>query len=336
MPFNDCSNRNSHRVRSIHLSKVWLADIIGWLYRVAQADRWQSIPIPDLNRRNAPMYDSWDTDHRAPVNLTTLDLIDDDGNEIQVFDKEGMRVRRRSPIFDGPPEPCALLVNLNGIREFFEDPSNVEYDPDFEGRTPTPISVNAYRQSGFKAAGHIQVNAIPLPMVDIISNINATVASTFGEDDGSADDEDRSPFQCAVRGVDCQFYNAVMHRVRGTADTHDAQRGDVTAALSGSYAQGISQRRTATRLLEACNVRLPHQHFNHLINHTDLDTRLRVETVIHVDIKKLRYDRSSARYDSMGASPQVSSLTIFTLALSIDISSSLRPTLTGVPYCSTP
>lgn len=137
-------------------------------------------------------------------------------------------------------------------------------------------------------------------MVPLIADINATVAidaAPPNDTDGSdEDDDDHVPLPMnAVTGVDCQMYNAVMHRVRGTAQSHDAQRGDVTAALAGTYSNGAAQSRKAKRMAELCNTRLPHENFSMLIDHPGLETSLRMEAVHRIDLTKLRDDRRHGR-----------------------------------------
>lgn len=188
-----------------------------------------------------------------------------------------------------------MLVDLSNIRDLFDDPRGVDYMAEARGSPPPNVIVNAYRQGFLHSAGHIQVNAVPFPMLPLIAEINESVAiDAAPHDDDDEDDDDHVPLPLkAVSGVDCQMYNTVMHRVRGTAGTHDAQRGDITAALAGSYSQGASQKRTATRLQDSCRVRLPHENFRDVISHEGIQVGLRVECVHHVDLTKLREDRQS-------------------------------------------
>lgn len=260
-----------------------------------KVELWDPIPEEDINPNNGQLYDSPHPATRERINLADCPLTDDDGAEIRVYSAEGLRLRRRTPLCDPDEKPCALLVNLKGIHTFFEDPSVADYNTAFDDDSAPQLCVNAYRQCGFKSVGHIQVNRVPVRMTELIGRMNTALADNVPRAEGADDDMDGPPIvERAITGVDCQFYNAAMHRVRGTADTHDAQRGDITAAFAGSFSQGPAQKRTAARLRDACNVRLPHTNFNHLINHEDLDTTLRAEFVFNIDIKKLKPSKRGA------------------------------------------
>lgn len=265
-----------------------------------KVDRWQTIPNYRLNERG-PLYDRLDTVDRDPVVLDDLDLLDDDGDEIPVFTNDGRQVPRRIPLSKPSRRPCPILVDFTNARDLFEDPRDSDFVQELDASPPPHVTVNAFRQAFLHSVGHLQVNTVPFPMVPLIANINAAVAIDAApgrdEDDLDSDDEDHVPLPLsAVTGVDCQMYNSVMHRVRGTAKTHDAQRGDVTAAFAGSYGEGATQKRKATRLRDACNNRLPHDNFSLLIEHDDLDTSLRMECVHRIDLTMLRPERRGGKY----------------------------------------
>lgn len=254
-----------------------------------EVEEWEEIPVEEVNPTNGQLYDSPHRATRERVNLADLPLTDEHDTEIPVYNVRGLRLRRYSPLCDPDAKPCPILVDLHGIRDFFEDPLITNFDPAFEEDPAPRVTINAFRQCGFKSAGHIQVTKVPLRMTELIDRMNTRLAEVIVPGDGDEENNDDPPLIArAIRGVDCQMYNAVMHRVRGTANTHDAQRGDITAALAGSYSQGASQKRTAARLKNACNIRLPHTNFNHLIDHGELDTSIRVECVFNIEIAKLK------------------------------------------------
>lgn len=260
-----------------------------------KVDLWRDIPHYVLEERG-PFYDRGTSIDRESVDISELDMLDETGDEIPIYSEDGRRVPRREPLSMPERGYCAVLMELTNSRELFDDPHSQDALADVEGSPPPYVIVNAYRQGFLHSAGHLQVNAVPFPMLPLIADINASVAF---DNDPPADDEDvddhvPSPMT-AVTGVDCQMYNAVMHRVRGTASTHDAQRGDITAALAGSFAKGAAQMRKATRFKNTCNTRLPHENFSLLIDHQGLDTSLRMECVHRIDLTKLRDDRRSGR-----------------------------------------
>lgn len=237
---------------------------------------------------------------RELVNLAELDVLDEDGDEIPVFSEDGRQVPRRVPFSKPGRSPCAILVDLTNTRALFEDPRGWGHRVELNDSPPPNVMVNAFRQGYLHSAGHVQVNAVPFPMVPLIAAINAAVAVDAApqrdDDDDDLDDEPYGLPMQAVSGIDCQLYNAAMHRVRGTAKSHDAQRGDVTAALAGTYSEGPAQKRKAQRLKEKCQTRLPHENFSLLIDVEGLETALRMECVHRIDLTKLRPDRRSGRF----------------------------------------
>lgn len=262
--------------------------------------RWINIPTITLEQ-HGPLYDSVDPVDRVAVDLDHLAMTDDEDREIPVFSAAGRRVMRRTPQRRAGTPKRAILVDFTNARDLFEDPSGIDYMADFQASPPPNIIVNAFRQSYFKSAGHLQVDAVPFHMRSLIANINAQVAIDAAPEDAGYDGEElpRPLPMTAVSGVDCQMYNYVMHRVRGSASNHDAQRGDITAAFAGSYSQGASQKTTAKRLLDACSVRLPHQNFSKIIQHANLDKSLRMECVHKVDLTKLKPEQRLGRWVSV-------------------------------------
>lgn len=267
------------------------------------------------------MYDRLDTVDRDPVILDELDLLDDDGDEIPIFTHDGRQVPRRIPLSKASRRPCGILLDFTNARDLFEDPRDNDLAPELNESPPPYVMVNAFRQGFLHSVGHVQVNAVPFPMVPLIANINAAVAIDAAQrdpdDEDDDEDDERIPLPLsAVTGIDCQMYNSVMHRVRGTAQTHDAQRGDVTAAFAGSYSEGATQKRKASRLREACRNRLPHENFSMLIDHDGLDTSLRMECVHRIDLTMLRPERRAGKYVPVAPSPCIIDRSLITIAFS--------------------
>lgn len=256
-------------------------------------EAWQDIPNHRLEH-HGPLYDSPDRSARDIVDLDDLPILDERGLEIPVYSEYGRRIKRRAPRIRRNRRPCGILFDLSQAHAFFD--ADLDDMSDFESSPRPDVVINAYRQGYFKSIGHVQANTVPRITTSLIADINAGVAI----DAGPEHDEDEDPYfslpMNAITGVDCQIYNAVMHRVRGSSSTHDAQRGDVTAAFAGSYSEGANQKRTAKRLKDACENRLPHENFAMIIDHPDLDTSLRLECVHHIDLTKLRPQYRPARF----------------------------------------
>lgn len=259
------------------------------MYSAFRVDEWVNIPVDDLTA-NGPLYTSiYDVDREEIVDLLDYPMLDEDNREVPIYTEDGSTVDRREPrVWPGTGQ-CAILVDLDNIRALFDDPNPDDDMSDFEPFARPNATINAFRQGFLKSAGHVQVNNVPHDMARLLTGINRNIAlNAVPSDEVSDDGQDDSRPMPALSGIDCQMYNAVMHRVRGTANTHDAQRGDVTAAFAGSYSAGVPQRRTAKRLKDACTNRLPHENFRIMIDHDGLDTSLRIENVFRLDMMMVK------------------------------------------------
>lgn len=256
------------------------------------ADDWLDIPLADL-AVHGPLYDSIYENDREIVVLAQFPMLDTNKRERPVYTEDGQRVALRlARLYPGRGQ-CAILVDLDNIRDMFDQPDGDDDMSDFESSPQPHTVVNAYRQGFLKSAGHIQANNVPHDLKLILNDINSIVAHDAApqpNDEGSDDGQHVPHPMPALFGVDCQMYNTVMHHVRGTANTHDAQCGDVTAALAGTYSEGATQRKTAKRLKDSCTTRLPHENYRLIIDHPDLDTSLRIENVFLIDLLLLKDD----------------------------------------------
>jgi hypothetical protein len=218
---------------------------------------------------------------------------------INIYGEDSWCIPRRSPLFSQTRKPVAILVSLNHIQDLFILPAdniNLEgYDLDLGRPAPDLPDMYLYPQGFLKRHGHVQVNGIPLPLKDIVTQINNMVvktqmraASLVGSDAGSEDFPDLVPlgsYLMAITGDSMLIYNTVMHRLRPRANKHDTQLGQITNAFTGTYTTRASQKRIGDQKVQACHRKLPHEHFRQRVDHTDMLTALHLEYVstIHMD-----------------------------------------------------
>lgn len=127
------------------------------------------------------------------------------------------------PLCDPDEKPCVILVNLHEIHPLFEDPAVADYSTAMEDDSALLLSINVYHQCGFKSAGHIQVNKVPVRIAKLIGHMNNALGNTINAGNGEEDDENAPPLITSpITGVNCQFYKTIMYRVHGTTNTHDA------------------------------------------------------------------------------------------------------------------
>jgi hypothetical protein len=196
--------------------------------------------------------------------------------------------------------PCGLLVALDKIPELFE---TVGYESDFDDGPAAP-QIWMYPQAFTKSHGHIQSDSVPTAFGRLVDSLNHRVARLITEDTGSDSDSEYAPNSegldtavpaTALFCLGTQIYNNIMHAARPRAADHDAQLGQVTNACSGSHAIGVSQKRTAKRMLQICDKSLPHQHFRQRTDGDSASTDLRLEVVTTINISKLKPEYQNGR-----------------------------------------
>ncbi|KAF7973291.1 hypothetical protein HWV62_15669 [Athelia sp. TMB] len=283
------AERDGTKIRFLHVA---IATKIG----VTKMGAWQDCSPQEQNPAGLPVYDSADTRNRRLVDLPTHPISDEEGFEIPLHREDGTRLKRRTGMTTPNQQSSSVLVNLDNIRDLYVDPDTFSFESDMSDSDNEPSSrpgVHAYRQSCFQSVGHTQATALPVPVQNIVNRINDLVAvdlsgpESGGDDDDDDDDYVRDP-STAVVGTCTQMYNTFMHRARPTAREHDAQRGMVTAALSGSYAQGIAHKRKASKMKSDCDDLLPQARFERRTGNGNLDTSLRVEIVVRIEVNKLK------------------------------------------------
>jgi hypothetical protein len=242
------------------------------------------------------VYASSEGHNRVPLSLDDvreMDMVDDDGQEIQVYCEKGFVIPRRVPRYSKNTPAHGLLLNLTTVKELFEpnDYDNEGLDWDEEDDS---ITTYVYPQAGLKTAGHFQANGIMRSFKRFVTEVNESLKDVEHDEDVTLVAGGSPPI---VRGIASQGYNGVMHSTRGhSAQHHNAQLGIITAALAGRWATGNMNTRVATEFQEKCSHQLPHKAFEEKIKNKNIIRDLRLENVYYVDVKAMCENDRNGRY----------------------------------------
>jgi hypothetical protein len=225
---------------------------------------WEDVAVNQIQARHDTLYDGYDKGQRQEVDLEKLPLLDEEGEEIWVYNERGFRVPRRNPMFSKKTGEAGVMVDLRKVHDLFnrdmlEQADDDMSDDEFEDLPePTRVTVYGYPQAFLHDIGHIQANGVPDGIKDAIEQLNNSVGRVIRDRESDSEDEDsdahsEDPIQaCPISGISCQFYNAIMHRTRPRTNQHDAQLGTITNALAGTHAKGIKELRRAKAMKDAC------------------------------------------------------------------------------------
>lgn len=274
-------------------------------YRAKYIHTFRNTNVNTLIRQyGKDIFDKKDPKRRRRINIKKYPLVDENGAEIPVFDKNGKRISRRTAIADNEP-PCGVLMDLNNIQALFNPPVN-NRDDDLIGSPPPEeryvnININAYPLGFLRVAGNIQASGIPHCFHRVITKINQKVRRELDcrtSPDASNDtymadlSQPHRPSAVVVKPISSQFYNQIMHRIATRAGRLDSQQGSATAALSGAFAQNKKDQATAKAKQEYCDRALPSDRFHRKIDRPDCPTCCRAELVYSVDVRRLEHQSS--------------------------------------------
>jgi hypothetical protein len=170
--------------------------------RFRKVEEWEPKTREEILAGQEAIYDSDLPDERNEVDLDDLDLTDESGHEINIFDINGYRIPRRDPMHDEDQDPCGLLANLATIRGFFRDIIDDSDDDNSVidlAQDDELLNVNVYPQAFTHSLGHFQANKVPASFRPILKELNATLA------------EEKNNAKPVVHGVACQGYNHIQH-----------------------------------------------------------------------------------------------------------------------------
>ncbi|KAG9309436.1 hypothetical protein JVU11DRAFT_10690 [Chiua virens] len=279
--------QNDHDYTNIRQITFAIATHISW----TDVKSWEPRSVNDIITLRPILYNAPDDDpERSAVDLHTLDLLDEDNYEINVYDANGFRVPRRTPSNDS--ETCGALLNLREAYQLFT-PSDVVNAVD----DPSP-SFSPYPQAFLKDVGNLQSSSIPFKFQEFLSRINnqitpQNILPRIAEDDLSDDDIPRvAP---VLRGHGCQIYNVLSHRVRDAAKFHPVQLGMVTAALSGSKTLSYAAANRWRQRTDSCDHHLPYDRYVAKVADDNQPDALRFENVYTVDVQRMRPEHRNGR-----------------------------------------
>ena len=234
-----------------------------------------------LRAANGPVYNSPNpAARRAIENLATLDLLDEQGREIRVYDANGKYIPRRVPArrFTEDEPVLGMLQDLTKVRNLFdrpfdeddndEDDIRMQDDEDEDEdadhlaflahtrrhlRGKLRVNVRCYPHFYSRNIGQWQADDVPAALYPTLRNIDSTVRrpNTIGS---------------AIEGDSAQMYGALMHNIRDTNRSHIPQLGMLTACAGGAWAHSAKNHTTADRLFNHVSTALPHQRLAQQIN----------------------------------------------------------------------
>ncbi|KAI0323771.1 hypothetical protein GY45DRAFT_1376073 [Cubamyces sp. BRFM 1775] len=288
------------------LSRVAMA--IATHYGATPVASWEERGVDDILARDEVLYTTSDVATREAIeSLDEYDLLDADGVEIPIFNAEGRRIPRRLAIFDEPYTPCGILQDLSKVPSLFEtgsgdiDATTFEIETSESGRailaeevqvaglicphdTPTYYLYPLFYSQN---VGQWQASGIIAPLSSHVTKLNHDIAQ-------------HDHHASAVVPVKSQCYNTLSHYTRESARDHIAQRGILTGAAGGSWADDNKTTNTATYLRGTCDQRDPHEHLADQVSRAD-DTHLRLENVylFHMQRMAPKYRDGAQFYESV-------------------------------------
>src|SRR5882757_3535983 len=151
--------------------------------RCIEIHNWVDISTAILNQRHPNgFYDSPDPNTRHEIDLDDFPLLGDSGEEIQVFNSDGVRVPRRKMVIDRNQPTCPVLVDLSHIQTLFMPNPDLEVQNDDNDDNSVSdheydnlVEVDAYPLGFLKKAGNIQATGVPSCFYPVLKSINASV-----------------------------------------------------------------------------------------------------------------------------------------------------------------
>lgn len=266
-------------------------------FSVRKAAAWNDVPVEDILEEYddgifTTPYES-SRDQVLQDDLDDIPYVTDDGFEVPLFSNDGFQIQRRTANFAYDTKPHGVLIDLLRTRNLFTN------DVDELVDDPCDVDFTVYPQSGLRTVGHFQAKGLISGCYPLLKRINALLRHRDGNyhDDEDNDDYLDTP---AIHPIASQGYNAMMHHTRGrTAQHHEVQVGQVTAALAGMFANTPQHINLGKRLIRTCQQALPHQAFSEKIQSPAISTDLRLENVYYIDMNALRPDQRNGRSDSL-------------------------------------
>ena len=169
-------------------------------YRILRVHQWTDKDPDEILETYPIVYSHSNPRERVAIeNLHNLPMLDDDGNEILIFDVEGQRIPRRTAV--GNSTPMGVLAKLRGLDEFLPGYGGTHYQ-NYDSHVPSmkkKPTYYVYPQAGTMDYGHIQSHIIPDVLLPHIRDINKRVSvprrrDRVDERDGPVDHSDDGEF----------------------------------------------------------------------------------------------------------------------------------------------
>jgi hypothetical protein len=206
------------------------------IQRCQEIKKWVPINHATLRSENpGGFYDGPVSRTSRKVALSKFPLLDDEGNEIPVYNSHGVRVSRREVEVDDDEPSCGVLMNLSNIQGMFNPndlptvrDSHDDDDSDSESSSSSEhwVRVEAYPLAFLKSVGNVKATGVPHCFYPFLTSINKSVRRNHNFDptldDATADNTDDYPgghddpsrplstYQ-AVKPISSQFYNYLSH-----------------------------------------------------------------------------------------------------------------------------
>jgi hypothetical protein len=212
------------------------------------------------------------------VNIHSLQLEDEEGREVNVYNEDSYRVPRRAPKHLRSCPPCGLLLDLTKVHALFQTSFEQEDDNDddlYNVQEAEPqVKLTVYPQAFTKRYGHLQANGPPLGFRDLLKSLNQELVH---------DEDNVNP---PIKIVAFQGYNHVQHNLAERAGAIEVVQGRITAALAGTHATGRGKNafKKALSFVQS----LPHSNVESKLSKDVMARAMRFEIVVTIDLMALK------------------------------------------------
>jgi hypothetical protein len=239
---------------------------------------------------NSP--DPFERESISREELEDLPMLQENGEEIPIFNDAGFPIPRRNPAFQRSTLPLGGLIDFADIGQMF-GPARDDDDDD----APSATKFQVYPQAGLCSCGHVVAQGLMYPMTTFLNTLTEGLSQGYHENNNDMNVDWERPDYPAVSGISSQIYNAVMHNTRGnSAQQHGVVLGNVTAALAGYWSRGTPKMGDAEALARKCDQQLPHEEYLLKITTRPLDRDLRVENVVGITMAAIHPTQRTGRY----------------------------------------
>ncbi|KAI1783804.1 hypothetical protein LXA43DRAFT_1102094 [Ganoderma leucocontextum] len=272
--------------------------------RYSPVDHWGPTPRQDIIRKHpGPLYSSEERRPEHLINdLKNYKLHDDNGVEQPLFDQHGQRITRVvAKYLDGQPRCCGILQKLNDLDGLFDNDDDEEESADEvnymldedngrggyindedEAGIPRPrprprfpaLRYDAYPHALLPNHGQWQAHGVISSFDKLLRPITHNTRRHVG---GGV----------VVEPVSSQCYNTFAHKTRENARLHIAQRGLLTATVSGAWATTPKGNTTFQRLFMQSDTTLPHLRLESQVQGIE-ETYLRFENVLRIYCDRMK------------------------------------------------